>query len=239
MKLFARLVALIMIFSACNSDKKSTEADQSVLHKVIVQEVMHVKEYSYMRVLEDGKEFWVAAPITPVNIGQTYYFGKTMEMKNFESKELGKTFETVLFIEKLSTDPDGTAIHKTLETPNQASPNTQQATKPVIEKAAVNVDAPADGISIAELFENKEKYEGQLVKLSGTVTKYNPAIMGVNWLHMQDGTDFNGEFDLTVTTKEEVQIGETVILQGKVTLNKDFGAGYFYGIIVEGATLIK
>ena len=69
-------------------------------------------------------------------------------------------------------------------------------------------------------------------------------LIGVNIIVLNDSskgtsTDFNGEFDLTVTTKEEVQIGETVTLQGKITLDKDFGAGYFYAIIVEDATLIK
>jgi hypothetical protein len=63
--------------------------------------------------------------------------------------------------------------------------------------------------------------------------------MNVNWFHIQDGSDFNGEFDLTVTSTEEVKIGDIITLQGKVTLNKDFGAGYFYNIIVENATLIK
>ena len=63
--------------------------------------------------------------------------------------------------------------------------------------------------------------------------------MNVNWLHMQDGTEFNGEFDLTVTTAATAQIGDVVTLKGTVTLNKDFGAGYFYTIIIENATLIN
>ena len=110
---------------------------------------------------------------------------------------------------------------------------------PVIEKKDTKIEAISDGITIAELMENKEKYAGKEVKLKGKVTKYNPAIMNANWFHMQDGTDFEGEFDLTVTTSAEVKLDQIVTIKGMVTLNKDFGAGYFYAIIIEQAEIIK
>ena len=43
--------------------------------------------------------------------------------------------------------------------------------------------------------------------------------------------------DLTVTTLEEISRGELITLEGTVTLNKDFGAGYHYEIIMEKAVL--
>lgn len=228
---------VFIAFTSCDSSKKPAPQKEAGIHKVIVQEVLHVNEYSYIRVLEDGQENWIAAPITPVEVGKTYYYGKAMEMKNFESKELNKTFETIYFVERISeTSTEAT-------TPLTASPHPQdpapQATKPVIEKNEVAVETPANGISIAELFKNKAKYNNKTVTLKGKVTKYNPAIMGVNWFHMQDGTDFNGEFDLTVTTSSEVTIGDVVTIQGIVTLNKDFGAGYFYDVILEKAVIIN
>lgn len=239
MKHILSILLLIVVCTSCNSPKKSETQKQSGIHKVIVQEILQVKEYSYVRVLEDGTEKWLAVPSTVVEMGKTYYYGKSMEMNNFESKDLNKTFETVFFIEKLSTDTNGTAIHTTVNIQNQITPNTLETPKPTIEKNKVTVETPSGGISIAELYENKEKYKNQLVKLSGKVTKYSPAIMNINWVHLQDGTEFNGEFDLTVTTIAEVNIGDVVTIQGKVTLNKDFGAGYFYKIIIENATLIN
>jgi len=89
------------------------------------------------------------------------------------------------------------------------------------------------------LFKNRDNYNNKTVTLQGEVTKFNPAIMNINWIHMQDGTEFNGVFDLTVTTKAEVKVGDRVTIKGKVTLNKDFGAGYFYNIIVENAEIIN
>ena len=140
-------------------------------------------------------------------------------------------------MEKISESPEDASVPLTVN-PHPQKMETE-ATKPIIEKKEIAVEAAANGISIAELFKNKEKYNNTVVTIKGEVTKYNPAIMGVNWFHMQDGTDFNGEFDLTVTTAAELKIGDVVTIQGKVALNKDFGAGYVYNIIVENATLVN
>ena len=60
-----------------------------------------------------------------------------------------------------------------------------------------------------------------------------------NWAHIQDGTKSGEQFDLTVTTMENVKVGDVVIFEGTVSLKKDFGAGYFYEVIVENARLVK
>jgi hypothetical protein len=103
-----------------------------------------------------------------------------------------------------------------------------------IEKVNVKVQ-PCDGcISIKDLLANKKDYSGKAVKVSGQVTKFNPSIMGKNWIHIQDGTEFNGDFDLTITTDKSVTVGETITYEGIVSLDKDFGYGYFYKILLEG-----
>lgn len=237
MKLSFTFLFLFFVLASCDSPKKADESKQSTVHEVIVQEVLHVNEYSYIRVLEEGQESWIAAPTTPVEIGKKYYYGKSMEMKNFESKDLGKTFETVYFVERISDNLEEATIPLT-ENPHPEN-TTKEATKPIIEKKEVIIEAATEGISLAELFKNREKYNNTVVTLKGEVTKYNPAIMNLNWIHLQDGTDFNGEFDLTLTTKSEVKVGDVITIKGKVALNKDFGAGYLYTIIVENTELIK
>ena len=69
--------------------------------------------------------------------------------------------------------------------------------------------------------------------------KVNQAVMGKNWVHVQDGTDDAGNFDLTITTQDMAAIGEEVVFKGKLTLNKDFGAGYSYEVIMEDAVLVS
>ena len=242
MKFYSSLIVVLVLLLSCNNTNKTTI--QPDMHKVIVQEVLHVKDYSYIRILEDGIEKWIAAPTTVVEIGGTYYFGKSMEMQNFESKDLNRAFETIYFVEKISTtEADAklplTANPHALPVVTNNQTNSPEATKPIIEKKNVTIESSVNTISIANLFKDRDSYNNKIVKIKGEVTKFNPAIMGVNWIHMQDGTEFNGEFDLTVTTSATVQIGDVVTLEGTVTLNKDFGAGYFYAIIIENATLIN
>ena len=244
MKTIIRTLFIAILFISCNDGKTNQTTNGDGIHKGVVQEVLNVKGYSYVRLLEDGKDIWLAAPTTNVEQGGTYYYSKTMEMKNFESKELNKTFETVYFIEKISSSeadvksPLTTNPHEGSMVPGQVA-TSDNSPKPVIEKKAVKIEASENTITIGELLKNKEAYNNKEVRLKGEVTKYNPAIMNVNWIHIQDGTEFNGAFDVTATTTDEAAMGDVVSIQGTVVLNKDFGAGYVYDIIIENATIIK
>ena len=51
------------------------------------------------------------------------------------------------------------------------------------------------------------------------MTKYNAAIMERNWVHIQDGTEFEGKFDLTATSSESFEVGQVVSLEGILALN--------------------
>jgi len=71
--------------------------------------------------------------------------------------------------------------------------------------------------------------------VKGKVTKVNLEIMDLNWIHIQDGTAFNDQYDLTLTNKETAEVGEIITFEGKLALDKDFGSGYFYALILEEA----
>jgi hypothetical protein len=61
--------------------------------------------------------------------------------------------------------------------------------------------------------------------------------MDRNWIHLQDGS--KNDFDLVVTSNSFVAEGAKVTLQGTVALNRDFGAGYRYDLILENGILVK
>ena len=63
--------------------------------------------------------------------------------------------------------------------------------------------------------------------------------MGKNWVHIQDGTDYKDGFDLTVTTNNTVAVGEIVTFEGKIALDKDFGYGYSYSVIMEEGKTVE
>jgi hypothetical protein len=94
---------------------------------------------------------------------------------------------------------------------------------------------PKGGKTVQEVYQEKEKLKGKRVILRGKVVKYNGAIMGKNWLHLRDGTGKEPNNDLTVTTQTAAKVGDTVLVEGIVTLDKDIGAGYKYDVIIEDA----
>ena len=103
----------------------------------------------------------------------------------------------------------------------------------IVKKMDIKLE-PCDGCtSISSLLSNKQSFSGKVIRVKGQVTKFNPEIMGKNWVHIQDGSEFQGGFDLTITTDKKVSLGDTVTFEGKIVLDKDFGYGYFYNILME------
>ena len=71
------------------------------------------------------------------------------------------------------------------------------------------------------------------------MVKVNNGILEKNWVHIVDGTQFENKKSLTVTTNELIKVGDTVTFKGKITIDKDFGYGYVYDILLEEGELIK
>ncbi|MCX7174391.1 MAG: hypothetical protein NT159_10810 [Proteobacteria bacterium] len=91
--------------------------------------------------------------------------------------------------------------------------------------------------TIAGVYKDKASLSGKEVRVQGKVVKVNNGIMGRNFLHVQDGTGDKDSNDLTVTSKQTANIGDQVNITGRVLLNKDFGAGYAYPLLLEEASI--
>ena len=101
----------------------------------------------------------------------------------------------------------------------------------------INVEKAPDGITIAELYKNRDDYANKKVIVRGQVVKINNNIMDRNWVHLKDGTKNTDKSDLTFTTQEEVKVGDIVTFEGTVALDKEYGKGYVYSLVVENAVL--
>jgi hypothetical protein len=249
MKMIMNLIVVLVFLTAGQSCQNSGKGNKNTdgIHTVVVQEVLQAEQYTYLRVKEDDTELWLAVTALKAEVGKTYYYKDGMEMTNFHSKELNRDFPKVYFIDEFSADAnmkasaDNIPGHGQMGGMNQqggmGNPGMTQGVKPQIEKQEVKVTPASGGITIAELYSKKDKYSGKSVKISGKVVKFSPEIMGKNWMHIQDGTESNGDFDLAVTSMATVKMGDVITIEGKVALDKDFGAGYFYKVIVEDATI--
>ena len=67
--------------------------------------------------------------------------------------------------------------------------------KSVSEKINDSIEKANDGYSIAEIYEKNEKLNNETVTVRGKVTKFNTQIMGRNWVHIQDGSEYEGQYD--------------------------------------------
>ena len=103
----------------------------------------------------------------------------------------------------------------------------------VITKMNVKVSPCNSCTTISKLLSDKQSLSGKVIRVKGIVTKYNPQILGKNWVHIQDGSEFQGGFDLTITTDKIVSLGDTITFEGKMILDKDFGSGYFYPVLMQ------
>jgi hypothetical protein len=223
---------------------------------VKVQEVEQVGSYTYLLVkAKKGPEYWVAVTSMEAAPGETYHYQGGLLMEDFHSNELDRTFESVLFLDAIypGTAPAAGGSPAEIATQEAQMPSIGQPDAPmhgtsqgetpgsrmVAEKSNVEVELSEGAITIEALFADPAAFEGKKIKVTGQVTKFNPYIMDRNWVHLQDGTDFQGKFDLTATTAEFFETGNTITLEGTLALNRDFGYGYSYELLLENATAVQ
>jgi len=240
MKLMLTVISVLaaLLLSSCRGKEEEQQGQyvqppqQTIaganVHTVVVQEVIQASGYTYLKVKENDSEFWIAVTKREIETGATFSFAGALEMKNFTSKDLQRTFETIYFVSNISGNEPSLSGSKQPE----VNPHRM---KPTIGKKEISIEAVEGGISIGELFSNRDSFANKTVLIKGQVTKVNRAIMGKNWIHLQDGTSGSGGFDLTVTTQDEVSVGDIVTFKGLIVLNKDFGSGYAYDVLMEEA----
>ncbi|MCD4731044.1 MAG: hypothetical protein K8R74_10610 [Bacteroidales bacterium] len=233
MKLLFTISFLFVFFlMGTGQNTENVDVNHPNVHKIVVKEVLQTTSYTYLQAEENGQLQWLAMPKMEASIGETYYHQNGMEMVDFKSKELNRTFSSVLFL-------NGVIDPEIVEGGDPSVTPSPQKSKTEVEILNVDIEPATGGITIAELFSNKEKYANNVVKIRGKVTKFNSKIMSRNWIHMQDGTSNSGEFDFTATTADEVKVGDVITIEGIIALDKDFGAGYFYKVIMENGKVIE
>jgi hypothetical protein len=247
MRLFPGILSLLILMVSCNNqpEEQPTETvgnkvESEIMRFVTVKKVIQTPTYTYLEVNESEKDYWVAIAKQDIQEGNTFFYSDALEMKDFYSKTLDRTFGSVLFIDEINkTGSQMKEGHSNLPSSNpqmnMQNPHSVQHSGriPISRKPSISIDPAEGGIRIAHLYSNAEKYKDKKVKVKGQVVKVNNRIMGRNWVHIQDGTSVNNKFDLTVTTSDFVNEGDVVTFSGTIHLEKDFGSGYYYPVIME------
>jgi len=221
------LLIVVLIFTLALISFSGTYALDGLSGKVI--ETLESGGYTYINIEKDGNKTWVAIPQTKVSVGQEMSFKPGSVMTNFTSKSLNRTFETIIFSSGVQGKAQTSSVEK------------KAAVKTPIKVTKVKKAEGPDSYTVAELYEKQSELDKKTIVLSGTVVKFSAAIMGKNWIHIQDGSGdvSKGTNDLLVTSQETLAIGNTVTLKGTFSKDRDFGSGYKYAVIIEDASVIK
>ncbi len=102
-----------------------------------------------------------------------------MVANNFESKSLKKTFPTILF-GTLGGAADGA---NGMVTAHSGIGKTTDASDIHVPKAI-----GANAQTVEEIMTKSAELKDKPVLVRGKVVKYNPGIMGKNWIHLRDGS---------------------------------------------------
>ena len=223
-------------------EKSAHTAPQTIYYGKVL-EIQGVMGYKYLKVDENGTQQWVAIANAPVTVGDKIGYDKRTVMHDFESKSLGKTFKEIIFasdvylpqkVQKPKSMKDMLGLsskdpHKSMGI-GMSPEDEGKPAKPFVKK---------DVYTIEEVHMWRKSLEGQIISLEGTVFKVSHQIMKRDWVHLGDGTGIEKELtdDLVFTAAStSIKAGDKVIAKGKVVVNKDFGYGYFYKVLIQDAT---
>ena len=239
------LLAVLALVVGCQ-EKAPKGEKQPVQEKSVVDEsggggfigtvadTIKVERYTYVQVDTGKEKIWAATPAFSGKVGDTVVVPDGLVMKNFHSNTLNRDFDLVHFVGAISSNGENNQdLSQQLQMPPGHPPLGVKRSKPEIDVS--KVEKAKGGKTVAEIFAGRKDLAGKQVLVRGKVVKFLPEIMGKNWLHLQDGSGAEGTNDLTVTTTAMAEVGDLVLVNGKVSVNRDFGYGYTYEVLVEDA----
>ena len=243
---------------AAGTAAPAVEAEQAVLRGKVVETFVS-GGYTYALVDDSAEQIWVATAETPMSVGEEVAFADGQVMQGFYSTSLDRTFDKIVFASGVMGQgaasmgsaamgqPGADSFDMALQGEGggmgQFDPmgGSMGSSKAVVDFADLKVEKAAgeNAFTVGEIYAKAAEISGQKIQLRGQVVKVSPNIMGKNWLHIQDGTGdpATASHDLVVTTAELPNMGDIVTLEGVVAVNKDFGYGYNYAVIVEEAVV--
>jgi hypothetical protein len=217
--------------------KPKPAADTSSLSGKVV-ETMDSGGYTYVLLEKKGKKTWVAVPQMPVTVGQKLELQPGAEMGNFTSKSLNRTFDKIIFSGGPAKPQPASAAsagpqHEPMGIGSKAS------AAPAEKGVKVEKATGPNAYTVGDIFAKRAELGQKTAVVRAKVVKVSAGIMGSNWIHLQDGTGDAEKktHDLVVTTQDLPAVGDIVTVNGTVAVDKDFGAGYKYSVIIEKASI--
>ena len=234
------LLSIALLFTSSYANQ--AKAPKGIFYGKILS-IQNAMGYKYLKVDENGTELWVAIANAPVKVGEKIGYDKKTIMKDFKSKSLGKSFKEIIFASDVYLpEKSESAPIKDLQDMLGLSVPQPKTAKIIEEEKPAKLFEQKAFYTIEEAYMWKNSLKGKTIKIKGTVHKVARGIMKLDWVHLEDGTGSADKMndDIVFTIKNaNVKAGDKVIATGKVVVDKDFGYGYFYKIIVQESGFTK
>ena len=245
------LITLLSTFTyaveAGHDAKAETTTAQA--HKIYYGKILEIKPsmgYKYLKIDENGTQIWIAIANAPVAVGDKIGYDKKTMMTNFKSKTLNQEFKEIFFasdvylpqkVQKPQSMKAMLGLNSAKKDPHagmgRGMPLVEEdetAAKPFVKK---------DAYTVEEIHMWRKELKNQTISIKGSVFKVSKNIMKLDWVHLGDGTGNEKKLtdDLVFTASgTTLKQGDKVIAKGKVIVDKDFGYGYFYKVIIQDAS---
>ncbi len=251
--------------AAAESSERVMNETSSIQGSIL--EIIQVPHYTYLRIGNSGQAgTWAAVTSdTDLKVGDAVRVVQAQAMHDFQSSALKRSFKTIYFgvVEgkgqpaapgaqgvngnphagiDMTDNPHGTGAQAAAPTnPDGTNPHAQApASADTIPIGNVAKAKGNSGYTVADIYAKRASLAGKVVRVRAVIVKTVPGVMGKTFLHVRDGSGSEkaGNYDLAITTQAEPQLGDTLLFEGKVGVDVDFGAGYKYSAIVQDAQLV-
>lgn len=200
----------------------------STIHEAKVTEVIQAGSYTYLGVQSGDRNYWAVVQKADLPVGAWVRFTEEMLYPKYHSKALERDFEDVVFASDL--------YYRSAE---EASKHLAFMQKP-LEKSPYKTKGT---LSIAQIQEQKKDLKDRSITLRAKVVKVSKNILERNWVHLQDGTGEPNPGEpvgrIVATSNELPKVGDVVTVKGILGVEKEFGSGYIYPIIIEESRFIE
>jgi hypothetical protein len=226
-------MAVVLLFAAAGAYGEETP------HVGTVTETMSVGNYTYIKLDEQGKEVWLASDPMDVSVGESVEYIGGIPMKDFHSKKLERTFESILLITKIKVlgrdngDDEEKASNGDY---HESIPEKQNALSLPVKGEIVKAE---NGKTIEEVLAAQKELKDQEVVVRAKVMKVTENIMGKNWITLRDGTGTAPADKIIAITSGKAAIGDIVTVTGIVKNDVNLGSGYKYDVLIGDARITK
>ncbi|MEF9475509.1 MAG: hypothetical protein L0958_02185 [Candidatus Mariimomonas ferrooxydans] len=230
---------MILFFTVSVASAKDTKRPDEISYIATVISTQTAGKYTYIKLDEQGKEVWLATLPLNVSVGDKIEYMGGDVMKDFHSKGLDKTFDSIRFVIRIRVLNEDSLKDKQVIPGDEYHKNIPGKKQTVSIPKSSEIVKAEDGKTINEIISERDELKDKEVTLRAKVMKISRNITGKNWVTLRDGTGVSPDDKIIATTSEDVNIDDTLLVRAIVKTDIDLGSGYKYKVLLENAKFTK